>query len=104
MGTPAKKKKKKAIKKKKKKEPKIEDAVTEVGEADEGDPPWRTDGHDYIGKRVRWTPPPEEGYTDAPRPIEGTVVGWISERDVDSEGNPGFISFKTGAPANLFHA
>lgn len=102
--TPTKKKKKKANKKKKKKEPKIEDAVMGAEEADEGDPPWRTYGHDYIGKRVRWTPPSEEGDTDAPHPIEGTVVGWISERDVDSEGNPGFISFKTGAPANLFHA
>lgn len=34
---------------------------------------------------------------------EGTVVGWISETDVDSAGDPGFVSDKTGKPARLFH-
>jgi hypothetical protein len=31
-------------------------------------------------------------------------VGWISETDVDSEGNPGFVSSTTDKPAKLFHA
>lgn len=35
--------------------------------------------------------------------ISGTVVGWISETDIDSAGEPGFVSDKTGKPACLFH-
>lgn len=60
---------------------------------DEGDPPWRTGGHPLIGRWVRY----------ARKRADGKVVGWISETDVDSKGNPGFISTKTGVPANLFH-
>jgi hypothetical protein len=70
---------------------------------DEGDPPWRTTGHPFISRRIQWTPP--AGNDDIPsEPSVGTVIGWISESDVDSEGNPGFISSKTGTPACLFHA
>lgn len=70
---------------------------------DEGDPPWRTTGHPFISRRIQWTPPPDND--DIPSvPSVGTVIGWISESDVDSEGNPGFISSKTGTPACLFHA
>eukprot|EP00804_Cyclotella_cryptica_P022136 CCRYP_011595-RA/>CCRYP_011595-RA protein AED:0.30 eAED:0.30 QI:215/1/1/1/1/1/2/179/462 len=70
---------------------------------DEGDPPWRTMGHPFISRRIQWTPPADNH--DIPNgPSVGTVIGWISEADVDSEGNPGFISSKTGKPACLFHA
>ena len=66
--------------------------------AEEGDPPWRTDGHEHMGRRVRYAPPgaPELRQT-------GTVTGWISEKDVDRAGDPGFISERTGEPASLFH-
>jgi hypothetical protein len=33
----------------------------------------------------------------------GTVVGWISESDVDKAGEPGFVSERTGKPACLYH-
>lgn len=59
---------------------------------DGGDPPWRTAGHEYVSRSIKWN-----------RKI-GTVVGWISETDVDSDGNPGFVCSKTGDPARLFHA
>lgn len=65
---------------------------------DEGDPPWRTSGHKYISRRIKWTQHPDE-----PEAI-GTVVGWIADTDVDSEGNPGFVSSITDKPAKLFHA
>ena len=32
----------------------------------------------------------------------GTVKGWIAETDVDKNGEPGFISERSGKPANLF--
>ncbi|KAL7555266.1 hypothetical protein ACHAWF_018924 [Thalassiosira exigua] len=70
---------------------------------DEGDPPWRTSGHEYLSRRVRWAPPSEEVGVVIP-PSVGTVVAWIAETDVDSEGNPGFICSRTGTPARLFHA
>lgn len=69
---------------------------------DEGDPPWRTSDHAFLTRRVRWTPPAEN--VDLPHEAAvGRVVGWISETDVDSEGNPGFESSRTGQPACLFH-
>lgn len=69
---------------------------------DEGDPPWRTTDHTFLSRRVRWTPPVDN--LDLPHePVVGTIVGWISDTDVDSEGNPGFESSTTGLPACLFH-
>ncbi len=65
---------------------------------DEGDPPWRISGHTYISRKIKWKQEPDE-----PDAI-GTVVGWIAETDVDSEGNPGFVSSITDKPAKLFHA
>mmetsp|Transcript_36390 Transcript_36390/g.65515 ORF Transcript_36390/g.65515 Transcript_36390/m.65515 type:complete len:390 (+) Transcript_36390:81-1250(+) len=70
---------------------------------DEGDPPWRTTGHEHLSRRIQWTPPSEEGGVVS-QPYVGTVVAWIAETDVDSEGNPGFECSKTGNPARLFHA
>jgi hypothetical protein len=60
------------------------------------DPPWRTDGNEYLQKRVKYEVSPGEF-------IFGTVTGWIAEDDVDKEGNPGFISERDGKPAALFH-
>jgi len=36
---------------------------------------------------------------------KGTVAGWISSRDVDNDGAPGFESIRTGnlIQADLFH-
>jgi hypothetical protein len=70
---------------------KANDEVKEVV-VDEGDPPWRTTGHEYLSRQIQWT-----GLT-------GTVTGWISETDVDSNGEPGFVCSNTGEPARLFHA
>lgn len=71
---------------------------------DRGDPPWRTSGHEYLGRRVLWK---IEHKASARRTVKieqvGTVTGWISETDVDSAGLPGFVSDRTGKPACLFH-
>lgn len=69
----------------------INEAVVE-----EDDPPWRTSGNDFLGKRVRYEYEPG-------RFASGTVTGWIAATDVDSNGEPGFISEKTGEPAALYH-
>ena len=99
-------KKKKADAKKKKKAPKkaVEEEPEEADGDPSDDPPWRTDGHGHIGRRVRWAPPAGLGGGTAGAEVEGTVTGWISEADKDSEGNPGFVSERTGRPASLFHA
>lgn len=72
--------------------------------AEEGDPPWRTVDHEYLGRRVRWA---FQHRTSARRTVDleqiGTVTGWISETDTDKDGQPGFVSDKTGMPAKLFH-
>lgn len=60
------------------------------------DPPWRTDGHEFLQNRVKYEVNKGEF-------IMGTVTGWISEKDVDKEGNPGFLSEQDGKPADLFH-
>jgi len=60
------------------------------------DPPWRTDGHEYLQKRVKYEVTRGEF-------ASGTVTGWISAEDTDTEGNPGFVSEKDGEPAALFH-
>lgn len=73
---------------------------------DEGDPPWRTSGHEYLSRKIQWTPTgdfaAEAGV--ASEPSTGTIVGWIAETDVDSEGDPGFVCSRSGEPARLFHA
>lgn len=62
---------------------------------EEGDPPWRTSGNKYLGKSVRLSIEDVEEV--------GTVTGWISDKDVDKDGAPGYTSEKTGKPADLFH-
>lgn len=70
-----------------------EDMIIEIDETelDEGDPPWRTIGHEYISRNIQYNNK------------VGKVVGWISNTDVDKEGNPGFVG-SDGNPACLFHA
>jgi hypothetical protein len=33
----------------------------------------------------------------------GTVMGWISETDIDKAGEPGYVCPGTGKPARLYH-
>ena len=77
----------------------LEEALVE-----EGDPPWRKSGHDFIGKQVLYT---SEHQVSARRTIsveqKGTITCYIDEKDTDRQGKPGFVSTKTGKPANLFH-
>jgi hypothetical protein len=87
----------------KRKAPEVQEEVEEEVIVDEGDPPWRTTDHPFLNRRVRWTPPADDNVDLPQKPAVGTILGWISETDVDSEGNPGFESSKTGQPAPLFH-
>ena len=89
---------------------------------EEGDPPWRTKGNAWIGRRLLYRPEAaneetrscsknklygEDGiHTErvASSPaIKGTILGFISERDKDKDGKPGFVSTRDGLPAMLFH-
>jgi len=70
----------------------------------EGDPPWRKTDHKYLGNRIKWSHKVKYSgrrYVDISQ--IGTVVGWISDTDVDKNGDPGFVSEKTGEPAELFN-
>mmetsp|Transcript_21284 Transcript_21284/g.29847 ORF Transcript_21284/g.29847 Transcript_21284/m.29847 type:complete len:419 (+) Transcript_21284:205-1461(+) len=78
----------------------VQDAV------EEGDPPWRQEGHQFMGKRVKYITEIEKGgFGGKSGTIEasGTVTGWIASTDVDKNGEPGFISEASGKPAALFH-
>eukprot|EP00980_Cylindrotheca_fusiformis_P029189 scaffold22748_cov182-Cylindrotheca_fusiformis.AAC.3 len=83
---------------------KEEQDVQVVEEQDVGDPPWRLEGHEWIGRRVHWT---SFHKVSGSRKVKveqvGTIEGYIDKTDVDKEGNPGFISEITGKPADLFH-
>ena len=68
------------------------------------DPPWRTEGHEWIGRQLVWgTLHRISGTRKVHVDQIGTIEGYIEDTDVDKEGNPGFISEKTGKPAKLFH-
>lgn len=67
---------------------------------EEEDPPWRKTDHKHLGKRIKYKIVLHDGQELLQL---GTVIGWIDESDKDKEGNPGFISEKTGNPAALFH-
>jgi len=70
----------------------------------EGDPPWRKTDHKYLGVRVKWTHKVKySGRRHVDVSQSGTVVGWISDTDVDKNGDPGFVSEKTGEKAELFN-
>jgi hypothetical protein len=73
-------------------------------EQDVGDPPFRTEGHDWIGRRVEWTTFHKvSGSREVKVDQIGTIEGYIDKTDVDRQGNPGFVSEVTGGPADLFH-
>ena len=78
------------------------DYLDELEEAD--DPPWRADGHEFIGRRVEYV---VKHRLSGKRTIElrqqGIVTGWISEEDKDRKGEPGYVCGETGKPAALFH-
>lgn len=67
-----------------------EDEFWEETEGD--DPPWRITGHEFIGKKI---------VVDSD--IDGLIVGWIAETDMDKHGQPGYVSETDGKPAALFH-
>jgi len=71
---------------------------------DAGDPPWRREGHDLIERKILWT---FKHKASARRLIAieqvGVIEGYIDESDTDKAGSPGYVSEKTGKPANLFH-
>lgn len=76
----------------------------EQSNKDMGDPPWRRDGNDFLGRSVIYT---LEHKASARRIVKidqkGIVDGWIRETDVDRAGEPGFVSERTGKPARLYH-
>jgi hypothetical protein len=78
--------------------------VEDHEEVQEDDPPWRTLGHPFIGRRVFLT---SQQQNSASRTVAveqvGTVTGWIASTDVDTQGNPGYVSEYTNKPADLFH-
>ena len=66
---------------------------------DKGDPPFRRSGHPFLGRRVRYFLP----FTGDNVGIDGTVTGYLSPNDVDSDGRPAFKCSRTLRPAALFH-
>lgn len=91
-----------------------------------GDPPWRTGGNAWLGRRILYNPDTANNETRScskyriyhesnngnrdqnkavasSSAIKGTIRGFISDRDKDSNGEPGFLCSRLGQPANLFH-
>lgn len=65
---------------------------------EEGDPAWRRSDHSYLNQSVRYVSEDNPGKYQI-----GTITGWLSETDVDSNGDPAFISEISNVPAKLFH-
>jgi hypothetical protein len=77
------------------------DHLAALEEAD--DPPWRVDGHEFIGKQVKYVAQHKVSGTRTVEIVQtGTVTGWISEQDKDRQGEPGYVCEETGKPAALF--
>lgn len=71
---------------------------------DVGDPPWRTEGHEFIGRKVEFSATHKASGTRRIKVTQvGAITGYIDAMDVDKQGEPGFVSEATGKPANLFH-
>eukprot|EP00985_Skeletonema_marinoi_P007965 scaffold3549_cov119-Skeletonema_marinoi.AAC.1 len=79
-----------------------------------GDPNFRTSGHVHLGRRIICRNPNNisiSGLTNATRRngVRGTIIGFLSESDVDKLGNAAFVATKTsqfskeGEPSRLFH-
>jgi hypothetical protein len=76
----------------------------EEEDEDVGDPPWRTEGHEFIGRKVEFSATHKASGTRRIKVTQvGTISGYIDSKDVDKQGEPGFVSEATGKPANLFH-
>mmetsp|Transcript_42543 Transcript_42543/g.49726 ORF Transcript_42543/g.49726 Transcript_42543/m.49726 type:complete len:488 (-) Transcript_42543:263-1726(-) len=93
-------------KKKMSKKRAVEQVIDDVSpidqlEEEEGDPPWRRTGHEFLGQSVRHV---YQADVDGSEKIQiGTVLGWLNKTDVDSNGEPAFLSETNGEPATLFH-
>jgi hypothetical protein len=71
---------------------------------DAGDPPWRTEGHELLGRSILWTVTHKVSGTRRIKVEQiGAIEGFIASTDLDKEGNPGFVSDMTGKPADLFN-
>jgi len=82
-----------------------------------GDPNFRTSGHSYLGKNILCRRPKNlniSGHTNTTTGrqkggVKGTIIGFLSESDVDESGNAAFVATKTsqysrkGDPSKLFH-
>ena len=79
-------------------------AMEAAAAVDEGDPPWRVSGHEFVGRQIKWI---THFKVSARRTVDleqiGTITGWISATDVDKDNQPGFVSDQTKKPASLFH-
>ena len=70
-------------------------------DVEEGDPPWRRDGHEYIGRVVDHT---FRSVLKGRRVTQqGIVTGWLDSTDVDSSGNPAYTGESSNKPEMLFH-
>jgi len=76
-----------------------EDVFPNGAKLDDDDPPWRESGNRYLGQRILHKYVDEEGDQ---RTQEGVVGCWLSANDVDSQGEPAYVSEKTGLPTELF--
>jgi len=79
-----------------------------------GDPYFRTSGNDHLGRRIIFSRPNHtnsSGLTTARhrKVVRGTIIGFLSETDVDKSGNAAFVATKSsrytreGEPSKLFH-
>ena len=66
---------------------------------EEGDPPWRREGHEYLGRLVNHSFRSAKGRRITQ---QGIVTGWLDAKDVDSSGNPAYIGEKSNEPEMLF--
>ncbi|KAL7455608.1 hypothetical protein ACHAWC_007146 [Mediolabrus comicus] len=72
-----------------------------------GDPAFRTSGHVHLGRRIIYAR--ATANTRRLRSGKGTIIGFLSESDVDSSNNAAYVATKStkyakkGEPAKLFH-
>lgn len=66
------------------------------------DPPWRTQGHAYCGRKVfHSTLYKVSSRRSVPLEQVGTIVGWLDITDVDRAGNPAHVN-EQGEPCMVF--
>ena len=80
-----------------------------------GDPNFRTSGHVHLGRRIICSRPNNTNIsgglitTRRRKVVKGTIIGFLSESDVDKSGNASFTATKSsqyareGEPSKLFH-